>query len=84
MPGRGRNVTVASVDTNVCMACGLCSATCRSNSIGLPDEFSLDDQTGVGMSVVTSIVKHRGGKIDFRSDGGTCWRLELPLSAGIE
>ncbi|MCK4513743.1 MAG: sensor histidine kinase, partial [Spirochaetaceae bacterium] len=53
----------------------------EDNGKGLPDGFVPEEQSGVGMSVVTSIVRHRGGKIDFRSDGGTCWHLELPLSA---
>ncbi|MCJ7739012.1 MAG: 4Fe-4S binding protein, partial [Anaerolineae bacterium] len=38
--GRGRAITIARVDPNRCTACGLCAASCRSTSIGLPDEFS--------------------------------------------
>jgi len=56
----------------------------EDNGKGLPDGFVPEGHTGVGMSVVTSIVKHRGGKIDFTSDGGTSWRLELPLSVEPE
>ena len=56
----------------------------EDNGKGLPDGFVPEEQSGVGMSVVTSIIRHCGGKIDFKSDKGTCWRLELPLSVETE
>jgi heterodisulfide reductase subunit C len=39
VPYRGE-ITVAVVDAGHCMACGTCGAACRSNSIGIPQEFS--------------------------------------------
>ena len=33
-------VPVAVVESSLCMACGLCGAACRSNSIGIPEEYS--------------------------------------------
>ncbi len=39
VPYRGA-VSVAVVESSLCMACGLCGAACRSNSIGIPEEYS--------------------------------------------
>jgi heterodisulfide reductase subunit A len=39
VPYRGA-VPVAVVESSLCMACGLCGAACRSNSIGIPEEYS--------------------------------------------
>jgi ferredoxin len=36
----GHTRTLASVDPERCMACGLCAASCRSASIELKDQFS--------------------------------------------
>ena len=75
-PRTGGKLRVALTSNGRCVVLEV-----EDNGKGLPDGFVPEEQSGVGMSVVTSIVRHRGGQIDFRSDGGTCWRLELPLSA---
>ena len=40
VPNRGKNLTVAEVDSGHCMACGLCSSVCRSNSIELTEDYT--------------------------------------------
>ena len=37
---RGKNLTIAEVDSGHCMACGLCSSVCRSNSIELMEDYT--------------------------------------------
>ncbi len=39
VPYRG-SIPVAVVNPSLCMACGTCGAFCRSNSIGIPEDFS--------------------------------------------
>lgn len=78
-PRTGGKLRVALTSDGQCIVLEV-----EDNGKGLPDGFVPEEQSGVGMSVVTSIVRHRGGKIDFRSNGGTCWRLELPLSVETE
>ena len=39
-PNRGKNLTIAEVDSEHCMACGLCSSVCRSNSIELTEDYT--------------------------------------------
>jgi len=40
VPNRGKNLTIAEVDSEHCMACGLCSSVCRSNSIELMEDYT--------------------------------------------
>jgi two-component sensor histidine kinase len=47
---------------------------------GLPAGFDPQGEHGVGMSVVTSIVNHRGGTLRFTSEDGTVWQVELPIA----
>ena len=56
----------------------------EDNGKGLPEGFVPEEQSGVGMGMVTSIVRYRGGEIDFSSNGGTCWHIEIPLSVQAE
>jgi heterodisulfide reductase subunit A len=39
LPYRG-SIPVAVVDPGLCMACGMCGAACRSNSISIPADYS--------------------------------------------
>jgi two-component sensor histidine kinase len=46
---------------------------------GLPPSFSLDGETGLGLSVVGSIVKQIDGHLEAKSDQGACFTLTAPL-----
>ena len=57
----------------------------RDNGLGLPDGFSLDDSTSLGLSIVRSLVGSQlGGSITMRSDHGTVVDLVLPVDEADE
>ena len=56
--------------------------TVRDNGVGLPADFSLDETTSLGLSIVRSLVRAQmGGTIDMRTDNGAVVELAIPLDA---
>jgi two-component sensor histidine kinase len=54
--------------------------TVRDNGVGLPEGFSIDDTTSLGLSIVRGLVGTQlGGTITMRSDGGTVVELVIPV-----
>lgn len=67
------------------------SLTVRDNGRGLPDNFDVNKMSGLGMKVITSLVKNLGGRLSHEPDAkvsGTAFRiifspvLSLRLPAG--
>ena len=52
----------------------------RDDGRGLPEGFSLETNAGVGMSIVTSIVQHLEGSIEYSSADGVRWSVEFPAA----
>ena len=46
---------------------------------GLPEGFDADGDHGLGMQIVTTIVREHGGTLRWRSDGGARFTIEMPL-----
>ncbi len=56
------------------------SVVVADNGVGLPEEFSLERPTSLGLSIVSSLVTTQlGGTIGMRSEGGTIVELTVPL-----
>ncbi|MBV9659822.1 MAG: sensor histidine kinase [Acidimicrobiales bacterium] len=56
------------------------SVLVRDNGVGLPDGFSIDDTSSLGLSIVRGLVGTQlGGTISMRTDGGTVVELSVPL-----
>jgi two-component sensor histidine kinase len=56
----------------------------RDNGQGLPDGFSIDNTTSLGLSIVRDLVRSQlSGNIVMRRDGGTVVELRIPV-AGTE
>jgi two-component sensor histidine kinase len=54
----------------------------RDNGYGLPDGFSIDATTSLGLSIVRDLVRTQlGGSITMRTDGGTIVDLIVPIQA---
>jgi len=54
----------------------------RDNGHGLPDGFSIDATTSLGLSIVRDLVRTQlGGSITMRTDGGTIVDLVVPIHA---
>lgn len=48
--------------------------------VGLPADFDPNRRSGIGMRIVTSLIKQMRGKLDICSDGpGACFRINLPV-----
>ncbi len=60
---------------------GVATVEVTDDGDGLPDGFALEDHTGLGLSIVRTLVEgDLGGKIAMDSDGGTRVRLTVPLA----
>jgi two-component system, sensor histidine kinase PdtaS len=52
----------------------------RDNGVGLPEGFSIEATTSLGLSIVRGLVNSQlGGKIDMYNDGGTVVELAIPV-----
>jgi two-component system, sensor histidine kinase PdtaS len=53
----------------------------RDNGRGLPDGFSLEQSTGLGLTIVRALVTSElGGTLEMTSDGGTIAELRVPAN----
>jgi two-component sensor histidine kinase len=51
----------------------------RDNGKGLPEGFSIDESTSLGLSIVRDLVRTQlGGRIEMRTDGGTIVDVTIP------
>jgi two-component system, sensor histidine kinase PdtaS len=54
--------------------------TVRDNGVGLPPNFSIDDTSSLGLSIVRSLVRTQlGGTITMHSNGGTVVEVAIPV-----
>jgi two-component sensor histidine kinase len=57
----------------------------RDNGVGLPPDFTIDNTSSLGLSIVRGLVGTQlGGTISMRSDGGTVVELDIPVEATSE
>jgi two-component sensor histidine kinase len=53
----------------------------RDNGAGLPEQFTLDQARGLGLSIVQALVTSElQGSIEMSDDGGTAARLRVPVA----
>lgn len=50
----------------------------EDNGIGLPDDFDFDNQAGLGLTIVQSLVEQLDGKINFECKSGTVINIFFP------
>ena len=50
---------------------------------GLGRDFSADQATGLGMTIVKAVVRQLGGTLEARDDHGARFTITAPLSAGV-
>jgi two-component sensor histidine kinase len=59
--------------------------TVRDNGIGLPPDFSIDNTSSLGLSIVRNLVgTQMGGQIFMRSDAGTVVEVVIPVDHPAE
>jgi two-component sensor histidine kinase len=51
----------------------------QDNGIGLPEGFSLDKVTSLGLQLVTTLAKQLGGTIEFSRQNGTKFAIRFPV-----
>lgn len=57
------------------------SVTVRDNGVGLPEEFSVDDTTTLGLSIVRGLVASQlGGTIRMYTEQGTVVEISIPVA----
>ncbi|HEX6392219.1 MAG TPA: sensor histidine kinase, partial [Acidimicrobiales bacterium] len=57
----------------------------RDNGIGLPPDFTIDNTSSLGLSIVRGLVGTQlGGTISMRNDGGTVVELDIPVEEASE
>ena len=57
------------------------SVQVRDNGTGLPEDFSIDETTSLGLSIVRGLVNSQlGGRIRMFNSGGTVVELVVPIS----
>lgn len=52
--------------------------TIRDNGKGLPENFDFDNQGGLGLTIVHSLVEQLDGKINFEKSSGTIINISFP------
>ncbi|MGH8998773.1 MAG: sensor histidine kinase [Acidimicrobiia bacterium] len=53
----------------------------RDDGVGLPPDFSLERASGLGLSIVRTLVQSElGGALTMKSDGGTWVQLRVPVA----
>jgi two-component sensor histidine kinase len=53
----------------------------RDDGQGLPEGFSIDNTTSLGLSIVRDLVRSQlSGSIEMRRDGGTLVELRIPVA----
>jgi HisJ family histidinol phosphate phosphatase len=53
----------------------------RDDGLGLPEGFSIDNTTSLGLSIVRDLVRSQlSGNIEMRRDGGTLVELRIPVT----
>jgi two-component sensor histidine kinase len=73
------------VDVELRRTDGELRVTVRDDGVGLPPGFSIDNTSGLGLSIVRGLVRTQlGGKITMRSDGGTVVDVSIPVDHPTE
>ena len=49
------------------------------NGIGLPDDFSMADQSSLGMTLVSTLVRQLEGDLEVSSDNGACFSVTFEI-----
>ena len=49
------------------------------NGIGVADDFTIENSTGMGLQLVNMLTQQLEGKIDFRNENGTRFKLIFPI-----
>jgi two-component sensor histidine kinase len=57
----------------------------RDNGVGLPPDFTIENTSSLGLSIVRGLVGTQlGGTISMRNEGGTVVELDIPVEAAAE
>ena len=57
----------------------------RDDGVGLPPDFSIDNTSTLGLSIVRDLVGTQlGGKIEMRNDGGTVVEITIPVDHVVD
>jgi PAS domain S-box-containing protein len=51
--------------------------TIKDNGIGLPDSFSIDNQTSMGMFIIKLLIQQLGAKLEFCKTPGACFTISF-------
>ena len=71
----------ARVDVRLRRDDGHVQVEVRDNGSGLPDEFTLDNSRGLGLSIVHALVTSElQGSIEMHDDDGTSVRVRVPVA----
>lgn len=52
----------------------------RDNGVGLPKDFSIEDQTSIGMNLIQNLTQQLNGELDIEAKDGTCFRVSFDKS----
>jgi two-component system, sensor histidine kinase PdtaS len=70
------------LNVTVCRTSDRLTVTVEDNGVGLPEGFSLDGATSLGLQIVRTLVESElGGRLEIspRAEGGTAVLVDLPL-----
>jgi hypothetical protein len=75
-------LTAGTLNVTVCRTSDRLTVTVEDNGVGLPEGFSLDGSTSLGLQIVRTLVESELGgclEISPRAEGGTTVLADLPL-----
>jgi two-component sensor histidine kinase len=73
------------VSVKLCRRADVLDVEVRDNGVGLPEGFSVEDTTSLGLSIVRDLVSSQlSGTIAMHDDGGTVVELTIPIYLGDE
>ncbi|MDZ7682841.1 MAG: sensor histidine kinase [Fodinibius sp.] len=67
------SISIQSVEENII------SLRVEDNGVGLPPDFDVDNQSSLGMTLVTTLVRQLGGEFSVSSDNGSSFGISFEI-----
>lgn len=60
------------------------SVEVKDNGVGLPEKFSIEDQTSIGMNLIQTLTEQLNGSLEVISGNGGCFRVQFEKTSSLK